>query len=104
MDGGLCISSVTLAELRYGAEKSAYPGKNEAALLQFAAILETLPFDDAAVEYGRIRAFLERNGTPIDSLDTLIAAHAKAADMTLVTDNTREFERVPGLRLANWAE
>ena len=105
LERGLFISAVTLAEMRQGVEKSAYPVKNETALLQFAVILETLPFDDAAaVEYGRIRAFLQRQGAPIAPLDTLIAAHAKSADMTLVTNNLREFERVPGLKLANWAD
>lgn len=105
LERGLCISSVTLAELRYGAEKSAYPEKNASALLQFVSILEVLPFDEsAAAEYGKIRAVLERQGTPIGPLDTLIAAHAKAANMTLVTNNTREFMRVPDLLLENWAE
>ena len=102
---GLFISSVTLAELRHGVEKSAYPLKNELALLQLSAILEILPFDEAAaVEYGKIRAFLQRQGSPIGPLDTLIAAHAKSKGMTLVTNNTCEFARVPGLELANWAE
>ena len=69
---GLFISSVTLAELRHGVEKSACPFKNELALLQLSAILEILPFDEAAaVEYGRIRAFLQRQGAPIGPLDTL---------------------------------
>ena len=101
---GLCISAVTLAELRHGVENSAAPAKNEAALLHFLSILQVLPFDDyAAIAYGRIRAALQRAGKPIGPLDMLIAAHAVAAGLTLVTNNTREFARVPGLRLENWA-
>ncbi|MBP5632639.1 MAG: type II toxin-antitoxin system VapC family toxin [Clostridia bacterium] len=102
---GLCISSITLAELEYGVEKSMYPEKNRSALLQFLSILNVLPFDDnAAVEYGIICASLQRKGTPIGTMDMLIAAHAKAADLILVTNNTREFERVENIRLENWAQ
>ena len=104
MERGLCVSTITLGELRYGVEKSAYPAKNERALLQFLSILEVLPFDDAAAsEYGRIRAFLQKQGAPIGPLDTLIAAHAKSENRTLVTNNVREFMRVPGLKIENWA-
>lgn len=104
MNDSLCISSITLAELEHGIWKSAYPGKNSAALLQFLTILEVLPFDDlAAVEYGKICAYLQKKGTPIGTMDMLIAAHAKAEDLILVTNNTKEFERVPELRLENWA-
>ena len=81
------------------------PRKNASALLQFLSILDVAPFEEAAaVEYGKIRAFLQSQGTPIGPLDTLIAAHAKAENMTLVTNNVREFARVPDLRLENWAE
>ncbi|MBR0282555.1 MAG: type II toxin-antitoxin system VapC family toxin [Oscillibacter sp.] len=105
LERGLCISAITLAELRHGVEKSAYPEKNASALLQFLSILDVAPFEEAAaVEYGKIRAFLQSQGTPIGPLDTLIAAHAKAENMTLVTNNVREFARVPDLRLENWAE
>ena len=103
MDRGLCVSSITLAELQYGVEKSAKPEKNRMALLQFLAFLEVLPFDDcAAVEYGRIRAYLHQAGTPIGTMDMLIAAHAVASSLTVVTNNIREFARVPGLRVENW--
>ena len=103
MNEGLFISSVTLAELRYGVERSASPAKNERALLQFLSILEVLPFDaTAALEYGKIRAFLQNRGTPIGPLDTLIAAHARAEGMTLVTNNVREFARTPDLQIENW--
>ncbi|MDO4545625.1 MAG: type II toxin-antitoxin system VapC family toxin [Bacillota bacterium] len=102
---GLCISSITLAELHHGVEKSKYPEKNMMALIRFLSILEVLPFDDlSAVEYGRICADLQKKGIPIGTMDMLIAGHAKAMGMVLVTNNIREFERVQGLELENWAE
>ena len=105
MRNGLCISAITLAEMEHGVEKSAQPEKNAAALMRFVSILQVLPFDDsAAVEYGKVCAYLQRHGTPIGPMDTLIAAHAKAAGLTIVTNNVREFERVPGLKIENWAE
>ena len=104
-ESGLCISSITLSELQYGAEKSAHPERNLSSIMQLLFTLDVLPYDDqAAAEYGRIRAFLEKHGTPIGPLDTLIAAHAKAAGLVLVTNNVREFIRVPGLSVENWAE
>ena len=105
MDGGICISSITLAELEYGMKHSSDPVKNEQALLRFLAPLSVLPFGAAAAsEYGEIRAYLQSRGTPIGPLDMLIAAHARAEGMTLVTNNMREFERVPELDLENWSE
>ena len=105
MDGGICISSITLAELEYGMKHSSDPVKNEQALLRFLAPLSVLPFGaSAASEYGEIRAYLQSRGTPIGPLDMLIAAHARVEGMTLVTNNMREFERVPELDLENWAE
>ena len=105
MDGGICISSITLAELEYGMKHSSDPVKNEQALLRFLAPLSVLPFGAAAAsEYGDIRAYLQSRGTPIGPLDMLIAAHARVEGMTLVTNNMREFERVPELDLENWAE
>lgn len=105
MDSGLCISSVTLAELEYGVRHSLQPAKNEQALLRFLLILTVLPFDAAAAsEYGRIREDLQKKGTPIGPLDMLIAAHARAEDLILVTNNVREFIRVPDLKIENWAE
>ena len=102
---GLCISAITLSELEYGASKSANPDKNRAAIMKMHFILDVIPFEDkAAVEYGKIRAFLERQGTPIGPLDMLIAGHAKAESLILVTNNVREFARVPGLEVENWAE
>ena len=97
---GLC--SVVAAELAYGVAKSG-SARNRQALQMFLAPLIILPFDDAAVwAYGNLRAELERKGTPIGALDTMIAAHALSQQSTLVTNNTREFARVPGLALENW--
>ena len=101
----LCISAITLAELEHGVEKSASPEKNAAALMQFLAIMDVLPFNDlAAVEYGKICAYLQQRGTPIGTMDMLIAGHARAEGLILVTNNVREFERVPNLMVENWAE
>ena len=100
----LCISSITLAELEYGVWKSSKPDRNRLALLTFLSAIDILPFDaNAAREYGEIRHQLTSQGTPIGSNDLLIAAHAKAEGLTLVTNNIKEFERVPHLKLANWA-
>lgn len=97
---GLC--SVVAAELAYGVAKSGSP-RNRQALEMFLAPLMILPFDEAAVwTYGELRSQLERQGTPIGSMDTLIAAHALSQHATLVTNNTAEFARVPGLLLDNW--
>ncbi len=105
LDGGLCISSVTLAELEYGVKFSSAPAKNELALLHFLAPISIFPFGEkAAVEYGEIRSYLQNRGTPIGSLDMLIAAHARAENMILVTNNVREFERVPNLEIENWVD
>lgn len=105
LDGGLCISSITLAELEYGMKHSSNPAKNEQALLRFLAPLSILPFGAAvASEYGALRTYLQNKGTPIGPLDMLIAGHALAEGLTLVTNNVREFERVQDLRLENWAE
>ena len=100
--GEIGICSVVAAELAYGVAKSR-SARNRSALEMFLAPLEVLPFDQAAVwAYGDLRASLEREGQPIGALDTMIAAHALSVDAHLVTHNTREFARVPGLRLENW--
>lgn len=99
-DIGMC--SVVAAELAYGVAKSG-SARNRQALEMFLAPLTILPFDDAALwAYGDLRADLERRGTPIGSLDTMIAAHALSQKAPLVTNNTREFTKVPGLQLDNW--
>lgn len=102
--GDVGVSSVTVAELQFDVAKSAQVDRNRAALEQFLAPLVIADFDpSAAMVYGVIRAYLERQGTPIGSLDTLIAAHALSLDVALVTNNEREFGRVPDLRVMNWA-
>ena len=101
----VCISSVTYAELVHGVEKSQAIDKNRVALALLLANIEIMNFDSLAAEsYGKIRADLEKAGTPIGPLDMLIAGHAKSLGFTLVTNNTREFERAAGLKLENWAD
>ncbi len=101
--GDVGISSITVAELRYGAAKSQAKEKNTAALDMFLAPFEIMQFDDRAADvYGAIRAGLEKNGTPVGPLDTLIAAQAISLAVTLVTNNMREFRRIPGLQCVNW--
>ena len=101
--GQLCISSITLAELFHGVEKSAKPDHNLRQVEDFVSRLEVLEYGNkAAAHYGDIRANLERKGTPIGVNDLHIAAHARSEGLTLVTNNLREFERVEGLRLENW--
>jgi tRNA(fMet)-specific endonuclease VapC len=101
--GDIGISSITVAELEYGVSKSRRTTKNRAALAQFLSPLEVASFDrDAAAVYGRLRATLEQKGRPIGSMDLLIAAHALSLNVRLVTNNAREFRRVPQLRVANW--
>lgn len=103
--GEIAISSITLAELQYGVEKSQYPARNRQALEQFLIPLTVADFDErAAAAYGKVRSLLETRGTLIGSLDMLIAAHAIALNLVLVTNNIKEFSRVPQLNLANWAE
>jgi tRNA(fMet)-specific endonuclease VapC len=99
----LCISSITLAELYFGVEKSKRQADNLDILLEFAGRIETRAFSEgAAAHYGRLRAALERIGRPIGIHDLLIGSHARSENLTLVTNNRREFDRVPGLRVENW--
>jgi len=101
--GEVGVSVITVSELRYGVEKSTRPEQNLRALEQFLLPLEVLNFGpEATVSYGRVRASLEERGMPIGPLDTLIAAHALSLSATLVTNNTREFERVSGLQIEDW--
>ena len=101
--GQLSISTVTLMELIYGAEKSANPERNLADVEGFAARLEVLPYDtQAAAHSGQLRAELARIGKPIGPYDQMIAGHARAQGLILVTNNLREFDRVPGLRVEDW--
>ena len=99
----LCISSITLAELYYGAEKSARRAENLVAVEHFVARLEVLPFAArAAAHYGQVRAELERAGTPCGPHDMQIGGHARSEGLIVVTNNLREFARMPGLRAENW--
>ncbi|WP_322995808.1 type II toxin-antitoxin system tRNA(fMet)-specific endonuclease VapC [Castellaniella sp.] len=101
--GDVAISSITGAELAFGVAKSGAT-RNHQALEKFLAPLDILAFDAQAMwHYGQLRTTLESQGTPIGPLDMLIAAHALALDTCLVTNNTREFQRIPGLKLDNWA-
>ncbi|MCC6142062.1 MAG: type II toxin-antitoxin system VapC family toxin [Nitrospira sp.] len=101
--GDIGISSITVAELDYGASKSRQASKNRAALEQFIAPLDVASFDrEAASAYGKLRAVLEQKGTPIGNMDLLIAAHALSLGVRLITNNGREFKRVPGLKVENW--
>ena len=102
--GQMCISSITLAELLHGVEKSAMPDHNLKQIEDFISRLEVLEYGGkAAAHYGEIRADLERKGTPIGVNDLHIAGHARSEGLTLVSNNLREFERVEALRLVNWA-
>ncbi len=101
----MAISAITLAELVHGAEKSQLPARNLEVVEDFCSRLITLPYDDtAAYHYGSIRAALEKTGQTIGVNDLHIAAQARSQGLTLVSNNLREFERVPGLLLENWVE
>ena len=101
----ICISSVTYAELVHGVEKSQAIEKNRLALALLLSNIEILNFDvNAAESYGKIRADLEKQGTSIGPLDMMIAGHAKSLNYTVVPNNTKAFNRVPGLKIEHWAE
>jgi tRNA(fMet)-specific endonuclease VapC len=99
----LRMSAITLAELRFGVAKSKHAARAMANLNVLLSKVGVLPFDEAATaRYGELRAMLEKRGTPIGPLDTLIAGHALSVSWTLATHNVREFRRVPGLRVDDW--
>jgi len=101
--GRMCISSITFMELVYGAERSSNPERNLTSLEGFVARMDVLPLDDSAAAHaGQIRAELARLGMPIGPYDQLIAGHARSQGLVLVTNNEKEFARVPGLRTENW--
>jgi len=103
--GDVGISTITLAELRYGIAKSQNVERNRQALEEFVLPLEVADFDEmAASTYGTVRADLENAGQPIGPLDTQIGAHAQSLDAVLVTDNTAEFRRIKGLKVENWLD
>ena len=101
--GTIGISSITVAELEFGVQKSQYPSQNQQALDQFLLPLVILDFDhEAARAYGKLRAWLETRGRVIGALDMFIAAHALSKGLSVATNNVREFSRVPGLKVLNW--
>jgi tRNA(fMet)-specific endonuclease VapC len=105
LPGEVGISSITLAELHYGVEKSMHVQRNRDALDGFTLPLEMAPFDEqAAKNYGAVRAALESAGTPIGAMDMLIGAHALSLGVTLITNNTREFKRIKQLKTADWTK
>jgi tRNA(fMet)-specific endonuclease VapC len=101
----LCLSSIVIAELRYGADKSGKPSRNHKLLDVLTNEIPGRDFDSAAAStYGQLRATLEKKGKPIGPNDMLIAAHALALGLVLVSDNVSEFKRVRGLKLENWRQ
>ncbi|MBI2336274.1 MAG: type II toxin-antitoxin system VapC family toxin [Deltaproteobacteria bacterium] len=101
----VCISSITFSELEYGVEKSERIDQNKIALAEFILPIDVMPYDElAATQYGRVRTYLEKKGQTLGALDMLIAAHALSVGVTLVTNNVREFARVPGLKIENWVK
>ena len=98
------ISSITVAELQYGVEKSRHVDKNRVSLIEFLSIFNIINFDDKdAIEFGKIKTHLEKIGKIIGPMDLLISSQAKSKNMILVTNNIKEFERIDGLVLENWA-
>ena len=103
--GQVGLSSITLGELAFGADKSSRPKDAHDALREFLLALEIAAFDDhSAMRYGEVRASLARGGKPIGPLDTLIGSHARSLDVILVTHNTREFARIDDLRIEDWTK
>ncbi len=103
--GDICISVITLAELEYGVEKSNYPRNNKMALTAFLSPIDILSFSQsAAAIYGNIRAHLEQKGKVIGAYDMMIGAHALSENLTLITNNMKEFRRIPGLSVENWVD
>ena len=101
----IVISAITHSELENGVAKSSRRKENREALIKFLAPLDIIPYDDkAAVDYGQIRTHLEKKGTVIGAMDMLIGAHARSIPVTLVTNNQKEFRRIPGLRVENWTK
>ena len=99
----IAISAITLSELQHGVSESESPERNRVALLEFLVPFAVLPYEDTAARaYGEIRAYLEKQGTPIGPVDMLIAAHARSRGLILITNNEEEFRRVPMLAIENW--
>lgn len=99
----IAVSAITVAELEFGIAKSKYPESNKLALLEFLAPFEIIPFTELDCEsFGELRAYLNQKGTPIGPYDLQIAAQCLSRDLTLVSNNIKEFERVPNLKYENW--
>ena len=99
----IAVSAVTVAELEYGIAKSLYPEKNRLALVEFISSFEIVPFSNEDTQsFGLIRAYLNKNGTPIGPYDLQIAAQCLTRDSILVTNNEKEFKRIPNLMIENW--
>lgn len=99
----ICVSSITVAELVYGAENSAQPEHNLMVVENFFSRLQVLDYGtDAAIQYGNIKAYLKKLGQLISDNDLHIAAHARSKGLIIVTNNTKEFNRVPALQVENW--
>lgn len=104
-EGEIGISSITIAELEYGVARSVQSQRNRLALSSFLIPFEVVDFDqEAAMDYGLIRAWLEKEGKPIGSMDMLLAAQARSKGIVLITNNEKEFEKVPGLGVENWTK
>lgn len=99
----ICISVITYAELQYGVDKSSAVAKNQLIIDDFISRLSVINWDEKAAQfYGKIRSNLEKKGTPIGLMDVMIAAHCLSLDCTLITNNIKEFERIPNLKSENW--
>jgi tRNA(fMet)-specific endonuclease VapC len=102
---GLFISALTVAELEYGIENSSKIEENRIALLKFLSLFTVLPFEDEdAMPYGKLKSKLRKEGKIIGPIDMLLAAQALSRDFILVTNNTKEFERIENIKLENWVE
>ena len=99
----ICISAITVYELEYGAAKSRWGSSTRQKMRIFLAPFNIIPFEDKDSEAaGTIRAYLERHGRPVGAYDILIAAQGLSRDLTVITHNTQEFERIPGLKIQDW--
>lgn len=99
------VSAITIAELEHGAARSQFPERNKIALIEFLSVYQILPFDDRdAAEFGQIKSYLEKKGKIIGPMDLLIAAQAMSKNLILVTNNSREFERINRLKIENWVK
>jgi tRNA(fMet)-specific endonuclease VapC len=104
IDKGIYISTLTVAELEFGVSNSMYPEKNRISLLEFLTIFNLLQFDDIdAIEYGKIKTKLKKQGNIIGPIDLLLAAQAVTKNLILITNNIDEFKRVDNLRIEDWS-